>query len=115
MIALEKLLTKALKRLSAQYEMEQRQAEHIEALERQLDRLPGQVTHLPRDSPRGYAGTGDDAPAWVSARLWPEAVMLTGGAIGPFRVGMRNQIRILVLVLERPPYRPCPRRGLSVR
>ena len=61
MTALEEQLTKALRRLSAQYEMEQRrhseqvealrqrverQTEENEALQRRIERLDGQVTRL---------------------------------------------------------------------
>ena len=47
MTALEKQLTRALKRLSAQYERERRrQSEQVEALQKQIERLDGQVTRL---------------------------------------------------------------------
>ncbi|WP_420464409.1 hypothetical protein [Candidatus Palauibacter sp.] len=50
MTALERQLTAALERLSAQYEMEQRrQSEQVEALERHIAQLHGQVTRLARD------------------------------------------------------------------
>ena len=47
MTDLERQLTAALERSSAQYEMEQRrQSEQVEALQRQVERLSGQVTRL---------------------------------------------------------------------
>ena len=50
MTALERQLTKALRALSAQYEQAQQQhAAQVEALERQVAQLSGQVTHLARD------------------------------------------------------------------
>ena len=50
MTALEQQLTKALRALSAQYEQAQQQhAAQVEALERQVEQLSGQVTHLARD------------------------------------------------------------------
>ena len=50
MTELERQLTAALERLSAQYEMEQqRHCEQVEALERHVAQLSGQVTHLARD------------------------------------------------------------------
>ena len=50
MTALEQQLTKALRVLSAQYEQAQQQhAAQVEALERQVEQLSGQVTHLARD------------------------------------------------------------------
>ena len=50
MTALERQLTAALERLSVQYEMEQRRhSEQVEALQRQLERLSGQVTRLAQD------------------------------------------------------------------
>ncbi len=64
MTELERQLTKALERLSAQYEMEQqRHSEQVEALEQRVEQqaaqsetlrqqvaqLTGQVTHLARD------------------------------------------------------------------
>ena len=60
MTALEEQLTRALRRLSAQYETEQRRhSEHVEALrqqvealQRQVERLSAQVTDL-----TGYSGT----------------------------------------------------------
>ncbi len=53
MTDLERQLTAALERLSAQYETEQRRhSEHVEALRRQVERLSAQVTDL-----TGYSGT----------------------------------------------------------
>ena len=53
MTELERQLTADLKRLSAQYETEQRwHSGQIEALQRQVERLSGQVTDL-----TGYSGT----------------------------------------------------------
>ena len=50
MTALEQQLTKALRELSAQYEMEQRRhCEQVEALQRQVAQLNGQVKRLARD------------------------------------------------------------------
>ena len=50
MTELERQLTAALKRLSEQYEMEQRRrSEQVEALHRQVERLSGQVTRLAQD------------------------------------------------------------------
>ncbi len=50
MTELERHLTAALKRLSAQYETEQRrQSEQVEALQRQVERLSGQVTRVTQD------------------------------------------------------------------
>ena len=50
MTALEQQLTKALRVLSAQYEQAQKQhAAQVEALERHVAQLSGQVTHLARD------------------------------------------------------------------
>ena len=47
MTELERQLTAALKRLSAQYETEQqRQSGQVEALQRRVERLDGQVTRL---------------------------------------------------------------------
>ena len=47
MTDLERQLTAALERSSAQYEREQRrQSEQVEALQRQVERLSGQVTRL---------------------------------------------------------------------
>ena len=47
MTDLERRLTAALERLSAQYETEQRrQSEQVEALQRHVERLSGQVTSL---------------------------------------------------------------------
>ncbi len=47
MTDLERQLTAALGRLSAQYEREQRrQSEQVEALQRQVERLSEQVTRL---------------------------------------------------------------------
>ena len=47
MTALEEQLTRALRRLSAQYETEQRrQSEQVEALQKQIERLDAQVTRL---------------------------------------------------------------------
>ena len=47
MTELERQLTAALKRLSAQYETEQRRhSEQVEALRRRIERLDGQVTRL---------------------------------------------------------------------
>ena len=47
MTELERQLTAALKRLSAQYETEQRrQSEQVEALQGQVERLSEQVTRL---------------------------------------------------------------------
>ena len=47
MTDLERRLTAALEKLSAQYEMEQRrQSEQVEGLQRQVGRLSEQVTHL---------------------------------------------------------------------
>ena len=66
MSELERQLTEALKRLSAQYEREQRRhSEHgealrqqVEALQRQVKRLGGQVTDLTR-----YSGTSGAGPS----------------------------------------------------
>jgi len=63
---LERLLTEALERLSAQYETEQRRhSEHVEALrqqvealQRQVERLSGQVTDLTGSSETYGAGPG---------------------------------------------------------
>ena len=53
MTGLERRLTVALERLSAQYEMERRRhSEQVEALQRQVERLSGQVTRLAE-----YCGT----------------------------------------------------------
>ena len=50
MTELERQLTAALERLSAQYEMEQqRHCEQVEALRQQVERLSGQMTRLARD------------------------------------------------------------------
>ena len=50
MTELERRLTAALKRLSAQSETDRRrQSEQVEALRRQVERLSGQVTHWVRD------------------------------------------------------------------
>ena len=50
MTGLERRLTAALERLSAQYEMEQRRhSEQVEALERHVAQLSGQVTSLAQD------------------------------------------------------------------
>ena len=47
MTALEEQLTRALRRLSEQYEREQRrQSGQVEALRRRIERLDGQVTRL---------------------------------------------------------------------
>ena len=47
MTALEEQLTRALRRLSAQYERERRRhSEQVEALQEQIERLDGQVTRL---------------------------------------------------------------------
>ena len=47
MIELERQLTAGLKRLSVQYEREQRrQSEQVEALQRQVERLEGRMTRL---------------------------------------------------------------------
>ncbi len=47
MTDLERQLTAALERLSAQYETERRrQSEQVEALQQQVERLSEQVTHL---------------------------------------------------------------------
>ena len=47
MTDLERRLTAALERLSAQYEMEQRRhSEQVEALRRQVERLDGRMTPL---------------------------------------------------------------------
>ena len=66
MTDLERQLTAALERLSAQYEGEQRRlSEHVEALrqqvealQRQVKRLSGQVTDLTR-----YSGTSGAGPS----------------------------------------------------
>ena len=60
MTALEEQLTRALRRLSAQYETEKRRhsgqvealRRQVEALQRQVERLSGRVTDL-----TGYSGT----------------------------------------------------------
>ena len=50
MTELERQLTAALERLSAQYETEQRlHSERVEALRQQIERLSGQMTRLARD------------------------------------------------------------------
>ena len=50
MTELERQLTVALERLSAQYEMEQRRhSEQVEALQQRVEQLTGHVTHLARD------------------------------------------------------------------
>ena len=50
MTALEQQLTKALRALSGQYEQAQQQhTAQVEALERHVAQLSGQVTHLARD------------------------------------------------------------------
>ena len=50
MTDLERQLTAALEGLSAQYETEQRRhSEQVEALQRQVEQLSGQVTRLGRD------------------------------------------------------------------
>ena len=47
MTELERQLTAGLKRLSAQYETEQRrQSEQVEALQKQVERLEGRMTRL---------------------------------------------------------------------
>ena len=57
MTELERQLTAALERLSAQYETEQRlHSERVEALRQQIERLSGQMTRLARDY-RTLAGT----------------------------------------------------------
>ena len=59
MTDLERQLTAALERLSAQYETEQRRhSEHVEALQRQVERLSGQVTDL-----IGYSGRYGAGPS----------------------------------------------------
>ncbi len=66
MTDLERRLTAALERLSAQYEMEQRRhcgqiealRQQVEALQRQVERLSGQVTDL-----TGYSGTYGAGPS----------------------------------------------------
>ena len=58
MTYLERQLTAALEKLSAQYEREQRRhSEHVEALQRQVERLSGRVTDL-----TGYSGTYGAGP-----------------------------------------------------
>ena len=50
MTELEQQLTKALRELSAQYEREQKhQAERVETLRKQVQRLEGQVALLAKD------------------------------------------------------------------
>ena len=50
MTELERQLTAALEKLSAQYKMEQqRHSEQVEALRQQVERLSGQVTCLDAD------------------------------------------------------------------
>ena len=50
MTELERQLTAALERLSAQYEMEQRRhSEQVEALRQRVERLAGQMTRLGED------------------------------------------------------------------
>ena len=66
MTDLERRLTVALERLSAQYETEQRRhsgqiealRQQVEALQRQVERLGGQVTDL-----TGYSGTFGAGPS----------------------------------------------------
>ena len=59
MTDLERQLTTALERLSAEYETEQRRhSEHVEALQRQVERLSGRVTDLARSSGTYGAGPG---------------------------------------------------------
>ena len=66
MTDLERQLTTALERLSAEYETEQRRhceqiaalREHVEALQRQVARLSGRVTDLARSSGTYGAGSG---------------------------------------------------------
>ena len=59
MTDLERQLTTALERLSAEYETEQRRHyEHVEALQRQVKRLSGRVTDLARYSGTYGAGPG---------------------------------------------------------
>ena len=66
MTDLERQLTAALERLSAQYETEQRRhSEQVEALQRQVERLSGRVTDL-----TGYSGTFGAGPSggWWKGR-----------------------------------------------
>ena len=65
MTALEEQLTRALRRLSAQYETEQRRhSEHVEALQRQVEALQRQVERLSAQVTdlTGYSGAYGAGP-----------------------------------------------------